>query len=308
MSLRPVIPYPGAKWRVWDKIKPLIPRDIKDWREPFLGGASISLLVANDMEFNLERMLVGDLATEVWAFWKGCRDYADEVVYTINNYMKESMPAKLELERLGKDNESYGTTYNKAIDEAKKFWDWSQSVDCDTLSLPERAARMYLVAKMSFSGMGDSGTLSIDNFIKFKTDRVKDILNVQPLLKKMEIRNCSYEETMSDVDSSKTFIFLDPPYISQEKSGLYGRNGSTHKGFPHKDFAKFVRELDCRWLMTLDDSIKARRLYRGFNIKPFKFSYTLAGKKSEDALAGEEIFIANYDIDENTSYDLMDLL
>ena len=136
--------------------------------------------------------------------------------------------------------------------------------------------------------MGDSGTLSIDNFIKFKTDRVKDILNVQPLLKKMEIRNCSYEETMSDVDSSKTFIFLDPPYISQEKSGLYGRNGSTHKGFPHKDFAKFVRELDCRWLMTLDDSIKARRLYRGFNIKPFKFSYTLAGKKSEDALDGEE--------------------
>ena len=31
----------------------------------------------------------------------------------------------------------------------------------------------------------------------------------------------------------------------------------------------------------------------------------MAGKKSEDALAGEELFIANYDIEDKSSYDIL---
>jgi len=76
---QPVISYPGAKWRFWPYIKQYIPRDIKDFREPFFGGGSISLSIADDPEFNLERIQVGDLAPEIWALWQGIRDYAPDV-------------------------------------------------------------------------------------------------------------------------------------------------------------------------------------------------------------------------------------
>ncbi|MEM4385923.1 MAG: DNA adenine methylase [Candidatus Anstonellales archaeon] len=307
MAIQTVLRYPGAKWKAWEQIKPLIPRDIKDWREPFLGGGSISLLVADDIEFNLERMVVGDLASEVWAFWQGCKLYADEVVKKVEEIYKGICVNKMRLDEMSKTDEEYNKVYELALDEGRRLWEWCRNVDISQMNLVERAARMFIVNRISFSAMGDSGTLSVDNYLGFRLDKTERILQAQPLLQKMEILNCSFEYTMADVDKDKTFIFLDPPYMNQEKSGLYGVNGNTHKGFPHEKLASLLKEIPCRWLMTYDDSIGVRRLYRDFYIKPFKIVYTMAMRPAEDALAGEEVFIANYNINDKVDniYDLL---
>lgn len=309
MGIGPVLSYPGAKWKAWPLIKPLIPRDITDWREPFLGGASISLLIAEDNEFHLEKMIVGDIATEIWAFWQGCKENAPAVVEKAKEIFSSWCPTQVQMQNMEPDTEEYIRLYEKAIEEGRKFWKWTQSVDCSKLSLVERAARTFLVNKISFSGMGDSGSLSKEQFMEFHFDKLNRILEAQPLLQKMDIRNCSFEETMQDVDPHKTFIFLDPPYYTQgQGNGLYGKGGDNHRTFPHEYFAEFVKSVNCRWLITYDDSIKVRRMFKGYYIKPFQLTYTLAGTYSEDSLAGEEIFIANYDIMGGESEDLMDLL
>lgn len=304
MGISTVISYPGAKWKAWSQIKPLIPLDIEDWREPFLGGASMSLLMAEDIEFKLKKMMVGDLAPEIWAFWVGCRDYADEVTRIARDIFSDACPTQLKLQDMSSGEAGYEQVYEKAIEEGRKFWKWAETVDCSQLTIPERAARTFLVNRISFSGMGDSGSISKDQFTNFRFDKLNRILAAQPLLQRMEINNCSFEQTMSDVDPDKTFVFLDPPYLTQEKSGLYGKNGDTHHGFPHKEFAEFTKAMKCRWLMTYDDSIKVRRLYKGCYLKPFHITYTMAGKTAEDALAGEELFIANYDIRDKASEDI----
>lgn len=302
---QPVISYPGAKWRFWQYIKPYIPKDIKDWREPFFGGGSMSLCIADDPDFHLERMVVGDLAPEIWAFWTGCRDYAPEVVEEVKKMFSKFCPTQMVLNSMDKNDEEYERVYNEAIEEGRAFWKWSQEVDCTTLSIPERAARTFIVNKVSFSGMGDSGSLSKDQFVDFNLSKADRIIAAQPLLQKMEIKNCSFEETMADVDPKKSYIFLDPPYYRQESSGLYGKGGNTHKGFPHDHFAEFTRNTNCRWFVTYDDSIKVRQMFRGkavyggkCYITPFKLpgGYTMAGKTAEDALDGEELFITNYPI------------
>lgn len=304
-----VISYPGAKWRFYPHIKPYIPKDIKDWREPFFGGASMSLSIADDLDFNLERMLVGDLAPEIWAFWTGCRDYADDVMDIAQKWFIEKCPLQLKISEMVPDSNEYKELYGKVIEQGREFWKWTQTVDCTTMSIPERAARTFLVNKISFSGMGDSGSLSKDQFLDFRFDKLARIKEAQHLLQKMEIRNVSFEETMADVDKDKTFIFLDPPYYRQESSGLYGRGGDTHKGFPHEHFAEVTKNTNCRWFVTYDDSIKVRKMFSGkavyggkCYIKPFVIpgGYTMAGKTAEDALDGEELFITNYPIDNDT--------
>lgn len=308
---QPVISYPGAKWRFWPYIKNYIPRDIKDFREPFFGGGSMSLSIADDPDFeNLERIVVGDLAPEIWAFWVGCRDYADKVIEKAKEIFVEFCPTQIEVNSMDKAESNYSVKFEKALDEGRLFWKWSQEVDCSTLSIPERAARTFIVNKISFSGMGDSGSMSKDQFMDFNFSKLDRIKMAEPLLKRMEINNVSFEETMSNVDRDNTFIFLDPPYYRQESSGLYGRNGDTHKGFPHEHFAEFTRNTDCRWFITYDDSIKVRKMFSGSSvysgecyIVPFVIpgGYTLAGKTAEDALAGEELFIMNYELDEDDS-------
>ena len=316
---KPVISYPGAKWRFWPYIKQYIPRDIKDWREPFFGGGSMSLSIADDPEFNLDRMIVGDLAPEIWALWQGIRDYAPDVREIAMKWFAQWCPTHSDMVFTPETADGYQEVYDKAIEEGRKFWEWAETVDCSTLSLPERAARTYLVNKVSFSGMGDSGSLSKDRFAAFRPEQATErITMAQPLLQKMEIKNCSFEETMKDVDPEKTFVFLDPPYYRQETSGLYGRGGDTHHGFPHDKFAEVTKDTNCRWFVTYDDSIKVRKMFRGkpiygdkCYIKPFVIpgGYTMAQKNSEDALAGEELFIANYDIiSMDTNFDATGLI
>lgn len=309
----PVISYPGAKWRFWPYIKQYIPHDIKDYREPFFGGGSMGLSIADDPDFNLERIVVGDLAPEIWALWQGIKENAPEVKEQAINWFKASCPAQLDLQFLSENDDEYPEVYERAIDQGRKFWEWAATVDCTLLNLVQRSARTYLVNKISFSGMGDSGSLSKERYTGFRLEATERITAAQPLLQKMEIKNCTFEETMADVDPVKSFVFLDPPYYRQESSGLYGRGGDTHHGFPHEHFAEFTLQTNCRWFVTYDDSPKVRRMFakrpsfgglRESQMTPFVIpgGYTMAQKNSEDALAGEELFISNYDIND-TDFD-----
>lgn len=330
----PVISYPGAKWRFYPHMVDYFPTDMKTFIEPFLGGGSVTLSVADDARFTkLERMIAGDLAPEMWAFWTGVKKDPAAIEEIAIKWFTENCPTHKTLrdndisrEKLAQylENNNWELTdeltdgqkadikdkiaiYNKAIEEADKFWKWTQTVSTDTMSLEERAARIILVNKISFSGMGDSGSLSKDQFCDFRLDKLKPMYEAHKLLNRVEIYNVSFEETMKfGFDSpNDTFIFLDPPYAKQESSGLYGRNGDTHRGFPHEAFAEFTKQMTCKWFMTYDDSVIVRKLFQGNTVlgepcylMPFTIpgGYTMAGKTAEDALAGEELFIANYDI------------
>jgi len=313
-----VISYPGAKWRFYPHMKPYFPKDMKVFIEPFLGGGSVSLSVADDPDFTkLERMIAGDLAPEVYSMWIGIRDNADDVIDGVINLWKERCPVHYEYRNVRIDTSS--EEYKKIEIETAKFWDWSQKVDTSNMSTVERAVRMYIVNKISFSGMGDSGSLSMDRTMQFILHLLDRIKNAQPLLKRMEIYNIGYDKTMeySYERPKDTFVFLDPPYWKQEVSGLYGRKGDTHKGFPHEKFGDDTKKLKCKWFVTYDDSIYVRKMFSGkcsdnttIYTLPFVIpgGYTMALKGSENALAGEELFIANYDIVGDTEEDICDLL
>lgn len=334
---QPVVSYPGAKWRFYPYMVEYFPLDMKTFIEPFFGGGSVSLSVADDVRFSkLERMIGGDLYTEMWAFWKGIKTNPDGVREIAETWFTKMCPHQEEIhnsgfvgnearsymdggeneyfeqsdvlsEEMKKDIKDKIALYNLACNEGKAFWDWSQTVKTDDMSLEERAARILLVNKISFSGMGDSGSLSKDQFCDFRLDKLDAIYDASRLLQRVEILNVSFEETMKFGNDSPddTFIFLDPPYAKQEGSGLYGKGGSTHHGFPHEKFATFTKQMKCKWFMTYDDSVIVRKLFAGNTIlgtpcylMPFRIpgGYTMAGKTAEDALAGEELFISNYDI------------
>jgi DNA adenine methylase len=331
---QPVVSYPGAKWRFYPHMVEYFPLDMKVYLEPFFGGGSVGLSVADDPRFSkLERIVVGDLYTDMWAMWTGIKQDPAAVEEIATKWFKEKCPTH-EIMRENNvsrvslvdyiDNPDYlknpdlSTSeiqeiseklaiYSRGMAEADAFWKWSQTVDTNSMTIPERAARMILVNKVSFSGMGDSGSLSKDQFCDFKLEKLRTIYDASRILKKVEILNVSFEDTMNEglkYDANDVFCFLDPPYAKQESSGLYGKGGSTHHGFPHQYFADYTKALPYKWFVTYDDSVIVRKLFAGNTysgepclFRPFKTIYTMAGKTAEDALAGEELFIANYDID-----------
>lgn len=332
---QPVVSYPGAKWKFIPDMIEYFPLDMKTFVEPFFGGGSVSLSVADDGRFTkLERMIGGDLYTEMWSMWMGIKQNPDAVIEIATNMFNKWCPHQSAIHDSGfigglarsyinddgenKDFEKSDMTeadkqiirdnialYNLACKEGKDFWNWAETVDTTQMSLEERAARMILVNKISFSGMGDAGSLSKDQFCDFKLDKLDVIYDAHRLLQRIELYNVSFEDTMKYAEESPndSFIFLDPPYAAQEGSGLYGKGGSTHHGFPHQHFAEFTKSMHAEWFVTYDDSVLVRKLFSGNTVygtpcymKEYKTVYTMAGKTAEDALKGEELFISNMNI------------
>lgn len=342
----PVVSYPGAKWRFYPHMVDYFPLDMKTFIEPFFGGGSVTLSVADDPRFTkLERMIGGDLYTEMWAFWSGIKKDPAAVEQIAREWFLRECPTHdsavgvgatrellvnylenddyLQSEELTDQDKQIITDkkklYNQALSEAEAFWKQTQSIDCTQLSLEQRAARILLVNRISFSGMGDSGSLSKDQFFNFKLESLAKVYGASKLLNDhdVQIYNVSFEETMKygNEDPDNSFIFLDPPYAKQESSGLYGKGGSTHHGFPHEHFAEFTKQMKCKWFMTYDDSVIVRKLFQGTTalgdrvyMVPFTIpgGYTMAGKTAEDALAGEELFLSNYDIEGANDEDEID--
>lgn len=306
------ISYPGSKRKCLDLIMDLVPEGITDWREPFMGSLSVTLgFLQSEKSANCKRYVVGDLAPEIWALWAGIQKNSNKVCDIATEWWYENIPTYEKLNGSALSDEERKELLVQFEQEGRAFWKWTQEVDCSKLTLEERAARTWLVNRISFSSMGDSGSLSVDRFSAFKLEHMDKIRDVAPLLQKLEIINAPFQKTMEDVPVEGGFIFLDPPYANQEKSGLYGRGGDTHHGFPHKEFAGFCKQTKAKWLITYDDSIIVRKMFREKEIykRPFKITYTMAMQNAEDALAGEELFLANYDITEKESFDgLKDIL
>lgn len=306
------ISYPGSKRKCLDLIMDLIPEGVTDWREPFMGSLSVTLgFLQSEKSRDCKRYVVGDLAPEIWALWAGIQRDSKKVCDIATDWWNTNIPTYEKLNTYSLSEEERAVLFKQFEEEGRAFWKWTQEVDCSQLSLEERAARTWLVNRISFSSMGDSGSLSVDRFEAFKLHHLNKVREVAPLLQNLEIINATFQKTMENVPVEGGFVFLDPPYANQEKSGLYGRGGDTHHKFPHKEFAEFCKGTKAKWLITYDDSIVVRKLFRERSIykKPFKIVYTMAMKNAEDALDGEELFLANYDIMNNESFDsLKDIL
>lgn len=301
--------YPGAKRKVINELMDMLPEGIEDWREPFFGGGSVSIgFLQSDKSKDCKKFLVGDLYSELWAFWVALQQNPAKVEEYVREYFYKFCPTHDRAALLDPRADEYQIVYDQAIAEGRAFWEWSQKDDTiKNMDIFQRAARFYIVNHVSFSSMSDSGSLSKDGFIGFNPDRFKKAYEVSKVIQRLEIINAPFQQTMANVGSN-SFVFLDPPYIAQEKSGLYGKKGNTHKGFPHQELADMCKKLQCKWLMTIDDSIAARKLYEGCNIERFFIQYTMAGKRAEDALDGEELIISNYQVFDEENFDNLDEL
>lgn len=304
------IAYPGAKTRVTNQILDILPIGIKDWREPFFGGGSVSLaFIQSKKAKDCERFVVGDLYKEVYYFWKSCQGEVKELRELVTGWWLKYAPHFNELKLLDKADKDYEKLFELVREEeSRKLWEFVRTVDVEGLSPVERGARFYLSSTMSFSGVADSGGMSRDRFMDFNFTKLDNLDRVSEVLQRIEIYNQSFEETMKDVRED-SFVFLDPPYISQEVGHLYGKNGSTHNGFPHEKLADLCKGLKCNWLMTLDDCVKTRKLYAGCKFEKLYIPYTMTSLVGrENRLNGEELFISNYYEENQGEFNSADLL
>ncbi|MEA5536719.1 DNA adenine methylase [Crocosphaera sp. XPORK-15E] len=272
--------YPGGKSRAIKQIEQQLTQDFTEYREPFVGGGSVFIYL-KQIKPDL-KIWINDLNPELYLFWKFAQSHLQELVKTLR---------EIKLTR----------TDGKTL-----FAELTQ-VDITELSDFDRAIRFFILNRITFSGTVESGGFSQSAFhTRFTESSIDRLANLSNILPDIYITNLDYRDVVKE-KGKEVFIFLDPPYLAATKSRLYGKDGNLHTSFNHGEFAEAMAKCQHQWLITYDDSPEIREYFEKFIIIPWQLQYGMNNYQQKTASKGNELFIRNYQLNEQSSVKLPEI-
>ncbi len=276
--------YPGGKSRALKQILPLIPLNIREFREPFVGGGSVFFAIRSLSLFQsrIKSYWINDLNYDLYCFWKQVRDNVLELVDALQETRANDTDGRALFSELTKDKD----LLNRNRDMLSEF---------------ERAVRFFVLNRITFSGTVDSGGYSQSAYEKrFTQSSIERIKIISPYLGGVKIVHGDYADVLfQDAvpvgrQGEDVFIFLDPPYYKATAAKLYGVRGSLHTSFDHVRFAEDMQKCPHKWLITYDDSPVIRELFNFAEIREWTLQYGMNNYRQGHAARGNELFIKNY--------------
>lgn len=269
-EIRSPLRYPGGKSRAIQRIESLLLSDFDEYREPFVGGGSVFIYLKQKRP-DL-KVWINDLNKELYLFWKYAKKDSEELAEEV-----------LRIKRKTRNGQNLFTELVTAnVNKWKEF---------------DRAVRFFILNRITFSGLAESGGFSYLAYkTRFTDSSVQRLSAMSLVLEGVTITNKDYRELLQD-GGKNIFTFLDPPYLKAAKSKLYGKNGALHTSFNHEEFAKDVKKCNHSWLITYDDSPEIWSNFspvEKFHFQKWELQYGMNNYKQEKAVKGNELFIANY--------------
>ncbi len=261
--------YPGGKSRAVKYLLKFIP-EFKEFREPFFGGGSLSFYYVQ--ENPSAKFSASDLNYELYCFW-------NELKNNKANLIKEI------------------TFIKKSYNNGRNLYEEIMGRRNDDLSCFQRAVDFFVLNRITFSGIADSGGYSERSFHERFTDSsIERLEYAYDVIKHIDFYNVGYEELINK-EGKDVFIFLDPPYYSTASSKLYGKNGDLHTGFDHIEFFETLKKCKHNFLITYDNDKFIKDLWQDFHQLEWKLQYGMNNYKRGYCEKGREILVSNYPLD-----------
>lgn len=264
--------YPGGKSKALKTLAPWFPSEFQEFREPFLGGGSISLMISQN--YPKVPIWVNDKYFYLYNFWVQLRDNGQA--------LSERLRAiKEEVNGDDKAHKDLFNLYQKDIETFEPF---------------EQAVAFFILNKCSYSGLTENSTFSVQaSRSNFSLVGIDKLPKYSQIIKSWKITNIDYEPVMNDAGDN-VFVFLDPPY--DIKDFLYGTGRKLHSSFSHERFADDVDKCPHRFMITynVNDWIKNR--YKSYSLKEWELRYSMVhrGEKGTKDNVKKELLIMNYQL------------
>jgi DNA adenine methylase len=265
--LKSPLRYPGGKSRAVQQMKYLLPAEFTEYREPFVGGGSFFIYLRQ--AYPTLKIWINDINPELYYFWKYAQIDAEKLAEAISKVKAEKTNGQ--------------ELFNELV-----------NVNKEDLSEFDRAVRFFVLNRITFSGVVESGGYSQLAFVgRFTESSIERVAKLGKILEGVKITNLDYHEILCD-GGREVFTFLDPPYFKATKSKLYGEKGILHTKFDHDRFAVEMRKCHHSWLITYDDSPEIRQNFEFATIFNWQLQYGMNNYKQAKAAKGSELFICNY--------------
>ena len=279
--LKTPLRYPGGKSKAVTKLSKYFPdmSDIKEYREPFLGGGSVAIAITK--QYPDIDIWVNDLYEPLYNFWVELRDNGD--------YLHE------QLKELKSKHPDQGSAKGLFLDSKEIVTDENQE-DKD------RAVAFYIINKCSFSGLTESSSFSPQaSDSNFSIKGINNLKEYSKLIKNWKITNEDYAVLVDDClghgeieCDDNTFIYVDPPY--NIKDNLYGNKGKMHSGFDHARFADIMDDTMGNVMVSYNNHPDIVQRFLEWHQYDFAHTYTMrsTGTYMSDQTKRRELICLNY--------------
>ena len=258
---------PGGKSKALKTLAPWFPAGMKEYREPFIGGGSVALLVSQN--FPDMPVWVNDKYVYLYNFWVELRNNGQELSDRL-----------LEIKKIVEGDDK---GHRKLFDEHKRKISQSEGVD--------QAVSFFILNKCSYSGLTENSTFSVQaSRGNFSQVGIKKLPAYSRIIQNWRITNLDYSELLKE-KGKDVFVFLDPPY--DIKSFLYGTDRKMHSNFCHIKFAKDIEKCNHKFMITYNVNDWLVERYKNFYQREFLLQYSMVHRKNNKK---SELLISNYEV------------
>jgi DNA adenine methylase len=254
--MKGVIPYFGGKSRLAKTIISKIP-DHTCYIEVFGGGASV--FFAKEPS---QTEVINDLDKDLVTLYRVIKHHPEELY----KQYKFSLVSRSEFDR-------------------------EQQVNPETLTDVQRAARYLFLQKCAFGGHVTKQTFGTSTTGKPRFNLLtleSTIKQAWQCLINVQIECKDFRDLIPRYDRPHSLFFLDPPY--------WCIPGYKYD-FQEQDFidlANILRSIKGKFLMTINDTLEVRTIFKRFTIQETTLKYSMSTKAQSRAQTRTELLISNY--------------
>lgn len=201
------------------------------------------------------------------------------------NDLDKKVISKYNLIKKAPTNPEVYPKIKKSLEAYKHFFDHHGNAVADRL-----------VAERIASCNGYSGTPIDNSSMIYKTSYpnmlIKMMGEYQDKLDGVRLDTKDYAKIVKKYDSPETFFFIDPPYENTSKSFGYAED----QGFDFERLEQVLSTIKGKFLMTINDSPRIRKLFAKFHIKKVNVKNVWFNNVTSKRRVREELFITNYNI------------
>lgn len=269
----PVVKWVGGKRQLLDEIRPLLPKRITSYCEPFLGGGAVLFSIQPS------KAIVNDLNGDLIAVYETIRDDVESLIESLKKHENTS-------------------EYFYAIRDMDRNKDVYQA-----MSKVERASRLIYLNKTCFNGLFRVNSAGEFNS-PFGHYKNPNIVN-EPVLRAVSKYLSSSKITFCNEDFAVTlerigrggFVYLDPPYDPVSDTANF--TGYNKGGFDRNEQIRLKECCDeltrrgIKFMLSNSATDFIKELYKEYDISIVQAKRAINSDSSKRG-AIEEVLIRNY--------------
>ncbi len=246
--VKPFMKWVGGKTQILDNVLSLVPKEMKNYHEPFLGGGSVLLgilsLQKNGKIKITDKVYASDLNRNLIALYQNIQSNVEEFIKEVKTLCSQYQNCKGLVVNRNPLNET------EAFSSGESYYYWIRN-RFNALTAQERcsvkgSAMLLFLNKTGFRGMYREGPKGLNiPYGNYKNPTILEeshIREVSVLIQGVIFKSQSFTDSLRIVKPSD-FVYLDPPYAPETTTSFVGYTSDGFDMDSHKLLFKTCQEL-----------------------------------------------------------------